>query len=260
MSSPKFRKVYCGNCGKNGHIYKDCMEPITSLGIIGYRIFNNNIKYILIQRKHSYGYVEFIRGKYNLNNINYINQLFQEMSKNEIKNIFSKDFTILWNDIWGNSKIYNDEFKLSLEKFKDIIEIKNKLNLNSKWNCPEWGFPKGRRNINESNKNCAVREFCEETNLKKDDIKLIKDIYPFSEIFVGSNNIRYKHIYYIAEIKTDEVNIDDNNHYQMNEIGKIGWFNIDESKKIFRNYNFEKINILEKLNKFLLNNNLHKLE
>ena len=251
MSSPKFRKVYCGNCGKNGHIYKDCMEPITSLGIIGYKFFNNEIKYILIQRKHSYGFVDFIRGKYDINKINYINQLFQEMSIVEIKNIFSKDFLTLWNDIWGNSKIYNDEYKLSLEKFDEIIEMNDQLNINSKWDCPEWGFPKGRRNINESNKHCAVREFCEETNLKTYDINILNNIYPMSEIFVGSNNIRYKHIYYIAEILEEDIKIDSNNEYQTNEIGKIGWFSTEESRSMFRQYNFEKINILEKLDKQL---------
>jgi 8-oxo-dGTP pyrophosphatase MutT (NUDIX family) len=251
MSSPKFKKVYCGNCGKNGHIYKDCMEPITSLGIIGYKIFDNEIKYILIQRKHSYGYVDFIRGKYDIDNLNYINQLFLEMSTNEIKNIFSKDFSSLWSEIWSNSKIYNDDYKQSLEKFEDIIDMKDELKLNSKWDSPEWGFPKGRRNINESNKNCAIREFCEETNLNKVDITINSDIYPISEIFVGSNNIRYKHIYYVAEVHKDKIEIDSNNDYQTNEIGKIGWFSKDESKNIFRHYNFEKNNILEKLNKIL---------
>jgi ADP-ribose pyrophosphatase YjhB (NUDIX family) len=251
MSSPKFRKIYCGNCGKNGHIYKDCMEPITSLGIIGYRFFNNEIKYILIQRKHSYGYVDFIRGKYNINNIDYINQLFKEMSNVEIHNIFNTEFSYLWNDIWGDSKIYNDEYKASLEKFEEINEIKDNLNLNSEWECPEWGFPKGRRNINESNKNCAIREFCEETNLKNTDIKIKNEIYPISEIFVGSNNIRYKHIYYVAEVLKEDIKIDENNDYQTNEIGKIGWFSFEESKIMFRNYNFEKINILEKLEKNL---------
>ena len=29
--------VYCGNCGKCGHIYRECNEPIISVGIILYR-------------------------------------------------------------------------------------------------------------------------------------------------------------------------------------------------------------------------------
>ena len=31
------KNVYCGNCGKFGHIYKRCTAPITSLGVICYK-------------------------------------------------------------------------------------------------------------------------------------------------------------------------------------------------------------------------------
>ena len=31
----KYRKdTCCSNCGKNGHIYRECVEPITSFGIV----------------------------------------------------------------------------------------------------------------------------------------------------------------------------------------------------------------------------------
>ena len=252
MSIPKnsnFKRIYCGNCGKNGHIYKDCMEPITSLGIIGYKKIDNQLKYLLIQRKHSYGFVDFIRGKYEPDNIEYLNQLFDEMSLIEIKNIFKFDFNYLWNDIWGNIKNKSEEYINSNDKFDEVIKNKNKYNLKSKWNNPEWGFPKGRRNINESNKNCAIREFCEETNLKNNDIIINNNIYPISEIFVGSNNIRYKHIYYVARIIKDNIDFSIKNNYQNNEIGEIGFFSFTESKTMFRNYNFEKVNILKKLEK-----------
>ena len=26
--------IYCGNCGKKGHVYKNCYKPIISLGIL----------------------------------------------------------------------------------------------------------------------------------------------------------------------------------------------------------------------------------
>ena len=32
-------KIYCGNCGRSGHTYKKCTEPVTSVGIIA---FNEN--------------------------------------------------------------------------------------------------------------------------------------------------------------------------------------------------------------------------
>jgi 8-oxo-dGTP pyrophosphatase MutT (NUDIX family) len=43
------------------------------------------------------------------------------------------------------------------------------------WDCPEWGFPKGRRNSYESELNCALREYEEETGYEKRDIAIINN-------------------------------------------------------------------------------------
>ena len=53
------------------------------------------------------------------------------------------------------------------------------------WIEPEWGFPKGRRNFQENDLQCAIREFSEEPILNK--ISIIKNLIPFDEIFTGSN-------------------------------------------------------------------------
>ena len=49
--------IYCGNCGKYGHIYKKCNQPIMSLGIICFKIIDEKIHYLLIKRKCSLNYV-----------------------------------------------------------------------------------------------------------------------------------------------------------------------------------------------------------
>ena len=67
----RYRNVFCGNCGMTGHIYKNCRAPITSCGIIMYKRVNNTFKYLMIQRKDSIGYIEFLRGKYDIDNIDY---------------------------------------------------------------------------------------------------------------------------------------------------------------------------------------------
>ena len=58
----------CSNCGKNGHLFQQCKYPITSVGIIGFRKVNEEFEYLMIRRKDTIGYIEFIRGKYPLNN------------------------------------------------------------------------------------------------------------------------------------------------------------------------------------------------
>ena len=43
---------------------------------------------------------------------------------------------------------------------------------NTNWKTPEWGFPKGRRNYQETDIKCAFREFYEETGYDKDSLKI----------------------------------------------------------------------------------------
>jgi len=93
------KEQYCGNCGKEGHIYRRCLSPIMSLGIILYKIDTGKIKYLMVQRRDTLGFVEFMRGKYNLENEKYIYELFKIMTENERLNILSYEFDILMNII-----------------------------------------------------------------------------------------------------------------------------------------------------------------
>ena len=60
----KANYVYCNNCGKTGHIFQNCKKPIISSGIIAFRKIDNQIQYLMICRKDTLGYVDFMRGKY----------------------------------------------------------------------------------------------------------------------------------------------------------------------------------------------------
>jgi ADP-ribose pyrophosphatase YjhB (NUDIX family) len=274
---------FCSNCGKYGHIKKTCREPNISIGIIYVNFdFNNNlvkknlltncydidffnyshisnlnkinkysnkIKFLMICRKHSLNYVEFIRGKYNLNDLNYLYNMLELMTKNEVNDILTKSFDELWNNLWketSNYKIYKDEFNNSKDKFYKFIteeNIKKIKKLNIDYDEPEWGFPKGRRNGLESNLDCALREFKEETNIDIDK-NSISQIIPFSEIFKGSNNNTYKTIYYLGiSDNYNELEIDINN----NEVSKIEWLSYNETLEKIRPYYFTKKNIISKI-------------
>ena len=113
-----FNKNYniCNNCGKNGHIYNNCKNPITSYGIISIRK-QKQFEFLMICRKDSLGYVEFLRGKYPLYNKSYIQTLIDEMTVEEKKRILILDFDTLWKKLW------NDELGLQY-----IIEKKNAIN------------------------------------------------------------------------------------------------------------------------------------
>jgi len=279
----KNKIIICNNCGKKGHVYKFCDEPKISLGIICYRLLNNDIQFLMIQRKDTYSYVEFIRGIYSLNNIDYLKKIIENMTKIEILKIMNYNFDSLWDDFWCikkidinylicNSSSINDTYKInknrkrsnkskiefdkSKEKFNQLkqLNILNQIiNTNSpKWDTPEWGFPKGRRNIKESDENCAIREFKEETNLKENNFIIRKDIVPFIEIYNGSNNLKYKHIYFIAEIsknneKCNDIYSNNRNLNQSIEISDINWFSYNDALNKIRPYHYRKCQILTRL-------------
>lgn len=282
--------VFCANCGGYGHVYKTCNHPIISYGIICYKLFydqhTNSIypRYLMVQRKDSLCYVEFIRGKYSLNNKAYIMKLFSNMTGKERSKIYSSSFDSLWNEMWcrGNSKDehntrnFNKECKESNEKFDRLKEgyaiksedgntsyINMEMLLNSTepiYSETEWGFPKGRRNINEDDVSCAIREFREETGIAIKDIRINKDIKPLEEVFTGSNNIRYKHVYYIARYYNTQYTskqsrpqlYDPDNCVQTKEVKDVQWFTYQEAQDRIRCCNIERKELFKRLNQMII--------
>ena len=257
---------YCNNCGKIGHLYHQCKMPITSIGIIVYRIKDEKIiEYLMIRRKDTLGYIDFMRGKYSVYNKDYIINMLKQMTNQEKENIKTMSFDALWKCIWGNEHIsnqYKSEELTSREKFNllkkgilnkndfysidTLIEYSNSFQL---WDEPEWGFPKGRRNYQEKDYECAIREFYEETGFKNNKLKNIQNILPFEEIFTGSNYKSYKHKYYLNFMNySDTTNMD---NYEKSEVSKMEWKKFDECIESIRPYNLEKIKLITNINTML---------
>ena len=76
--------VKCRNCGNFGHKLKNCKFPRLSYGII---LFNDKNEIVMIEKRDSISYIEFIRGKYTTDNIEYIQLLIDRMSVLEKKKI-----------------------------------------------------------------------------------------------------------------------------------------------------------------------------
>ena len=111
----------------------------------------------------------------------------------------------------------------------------------------EWEIPKGRRKGIENNKDCAIREFKEETNILINCYKLINNIIPLIEEYKGINNVRYKHIYYIGEINEKmNLKVDMDNRDQYTEIKDIQWFDETECLERIRSYQSAKKKVIVK--------------
>lgn len=254
---------FCNNCGKIGHLFHQCKIPITSIGLITIRKNIDKIEILLICRKDSLSFVDFMRGKYNLEDLEYIKNIFNKMTKKEKDLIKTNDFEYLWQYLWGYNSVnqYKNEEKLSKLKFnklKNGYYINNKIvalnniieNCNNEFIDPEWGFPKGRRNYQERDIMCGLREFEEETGYLKSKIMIINNLMPLEEIFTSFNFKSYKHKYFIGYINDLS---EPSKLYQDYEISKIKWVDINEAVNYIRNYNIEKKNIIIQLNNLLKN-------
>lgn len=291
----KKKTFCCVNCGKEGHIYKQCTEPITSFGIIAIKrnvdadsssdrydrydrykcskhechtpddtvgilhesreqIESDKIVYLMVQRKDTMGFIDFVRGKYPeddpVEQERVLSTYLEEMTCEERLKLSQETFQDLWDILWINklSMLYINEYVEAKRKFEKLEVSKLLESTECKWTEQEYGFPKGRKNMYESNLECAKREFKEESGYTSDQFRIISD-KPWEEIFVGTNGITYRHVYYIAEIASHvthpKIPLDDVK--LAGEISNIGWFTYDQCMKLIRPYDQAKKDLLTKI-------------
>ena len=333
--------LFCMNCGKNNHGYNQCQEPLSSYGIICfYRKSDSGVatgtasseqyQVVMVRRKHTMNYVEFLRGKYDVNNAEYLVELFSGMTRTEIEFITQNpSFEVLRRDLGMDNnwkRAYKAEYDNSELKFNYIlnlgilaniiravnyiwdtafplvgntelepitkfwgvelsaggevvnwgarlIELRNRFNpirtdgtRGELHEEPEWGIPKGRRDNKETDLQCAIREFQEETQLADNTITIYKNIMPLEEVYVGNNGIKYRHIYFIGELTQEirpsyasvvescsQIGID--GFIANREISGIQLFNQSAALSILRDHYVEKKKILQKA--FYIINNVN---
>jgi len=279
----------CNNCGKQGHQFHQCKLPITSYGIIAFRIKDpawtlsiglstnsgkshngidslaQNVEFLLIKRKDSLRFVDFIRGKYTISDETYLKQLLSNMTISERELLRTSTFDDLWKHVWGAISVrnYKNDYENSYEKFQAItVATEDKPSILHRlldstttiWTEPEWGFPKGRRNPRESDEECSIREFEEETGILRNQFKIIKNIEPLIESFYGDNGVNYCHKYLLAQMHPSiEFSSIDANPHMIREIGDIQWLSIDNALRNIRSENVEKREILLRVSGVLRN-------
>jgi 8-oxo-dGTP pyrophosphatase MutT (NUDIX family) len=215
----------------------------------------------MIRRKDSYGYIDFIRGKYTIQNTVQIQKMIDQMSNEEKERIQTHNFEFLWKMMWGENNYvqYRSEESASSKKF-DSLKSGTLINGNvytlehftkessTNWSETEWEFPKGRRNFQEKDLECALREFEEETGISSNSISVIENVLPFEEIYIGSNLKSYKHKYYLAHMNDSSEIL---SNFQKTEVSKIEWKTVKECASSIRPYNLEKIKMVKNISSIL---------
>jgi 8-oxo-dGTP pyrophosphatase MutT (NUDIX family) len=207
------------------------------------------VSVLMVRRKDSMAYMEFIRGKYDMNNLDFIKRLISNMTIQEQKAISTEDFDTLWTKLWGQGRdTHSIEYETSKSQYEKLDRKSIVESVPSTFTEPEWGFPKGRRMKGETDLECGVREFWEETNIPAESYEVIPNLC-FTEIFTGTNDVKYKHIYYVALLKNSTL-INKNSkltYLQRKEISAMSWKTLRECKNITRPHYSERKQIIAEL-------------
>jgi 8-oxo-dGTP pyrophosphatase MutT (NUDIX family) len=236
----------------------------------------------MIRRKDTLGYIDFMRGKYSIFNRPYITNMLNQMTVEEKTRMRSGDFGLLWQAIWGKPlpaaaaaaaapvSQYRSEELTSRDKYNLLFSgvfhssdperkfWSEKYTLNDLidasdpgWEEPEWGFPKGRRNPQEKDYECAMREFTEETGISAyRHLHNVQNLMPYEEIFTGSNYKSYKHKYYVMFLNQDQYNVP-LDQFESSEVSLMAWKTLDQARQCIRPYNLEKLRVLDHVERTL---------
>ena len=248
------QELICNNCGKYGHLFYICKIPITSIGVIAFRRIEHEIQYLMIRRKDTLGYIDFMRGKFDLKQKQYIMNMILQMTKTEKNNLLQK-YTMVKEKKGTIPHIRERILELingytnELGEFYDLQSLIVESRLYSDWDEPEWGFPKGRRNPQENDYDCAVREFSEETGYSTNVLTNVRNIVPLEETFTGSNYNSYRHKYYLMNISYE--NSIAAHKFQKSEVSGMGWWPLSTCLEKIRPYNLEKIQVIKNIDECL---------
>lgn len=268
----KKKDIQCLNCGGYGHTSKFCNCPTTSFGVICFKYISNKLHYVMIQRKDTLSYVEFVRGNYNIQHKTYIIYLFQHMTNSEREYLLTNDFDTVWNNLWVDNHRYNSFYKSTKEKFnllKSGYYIKNvkdgtkilfsmdyiKDNYPSLIPEQEWEFPKGRRKIGEKDFQCAIREFSEESGIRSNELLFADTNKYFEEVYLSTNKSRYRTIYYVAKFSgkhTNRVLFNAHDSNQIKEVRDVQWFSIEDVTKKLKSRSPEKGEMFKLVNDYIV--------
>jgi 8-oxo-dGTP pyrophosphatase MutT (NUDIX family) len=219
-----------------------------SLGIILCKIntITNQPEVLLVHKRYTYAYSMFVHGKYSRPNIwpkssmQFIINLLNQMTLEELLEIWSLNFKQMWYRIWLNN-IEDEFYKRKYNKFfmsfikndtgdqlkKYILSVRNYSSLN-------WEVPKGRPiDFQEKNLHCAIREIKEETGLNKTDYTILPNVKRY--VNYVSLGTRYICTYYIAIvnhcIKYYNTSVF-KDMKKFNEVSETKWFDINKIRLI----------------------------
>lgn len=236
-------------------------KNITTKKSIGVVLFNKSLnKILMIQKKVTYAFIDFIFGNYckNPTSLNTtLLKLFSNITLQEKSILLSLQFDYIWYSMFATTEPCKNYY-VAMNHYNKFIndggKLLKQLVLSTPYaQSPNWEPPKGRRKKNEPNIICAIREFEEETNIDSDNYNILPN-YKINYIFI-ENNIQYNIVYYVAtmkENKSTSLSLTELN--KLKEINDIRWVPLCHLDS-YTMFEFIKLKII-KISKLLKSNKL----
>ena len=126
---------------------------------------------LLVCKRYTYAYNLFVHAKYSSGDNAALMALFNGMTIDEKLDILSLNFSQIWYRIWFNGNM-SQSYYVAKNKFETTFLLDNGTRLrrliHRSTNAQRiWEIPKGRKNRNESDLHCAIREFSEESGMER---------------------------------------------------------------------------------------------
>jgi len=246
-------------------------KPTFGIALCRYNIDRNKQSEILmIKKRYTYQYFNFVYGKYRKNDDLYLQYLFDNMTVGEKIEIMSMNFSKMWYRIFLIDYVTNYNISSNFSVTDHMIKYNSKMYIkkkskfetyfltnmtklqsfikNSTNNEIMWEIPKGHMEINKQKTNelpldCAKREFEEETNISDKEYKILWDVEPISVNHVD-DDIKFTSSYFIA-IQNNTSNIQPvismSSYHQLIEIENIKWVSIQDIQLLGLNKKYTNI-------------------
>lgn len=213
----------------------------TSYGLVVYTYDQDqNVRLLMTQRRDTFSYECLLRGMYT---DNILEEYVSNLTEDERERLTTLSFDLLWKDLWVSPK--RRLYRLEYNKAKQIFESNRSLIVDLIRKIPAtgkdiWEFPKGRLFSEESTYQCALREFEEETMIRKSMVTIVKRAGYVEDNYQGTDHRTYRSIYYIGYIENGTqypFQYQDCPHhvrkpYISDEVMDMKWVTIDEALEL----------------------------
>lgn len=171
-----------------------------SFGIACCKPTENGVQLLMIKKRFTYAYFDFIFGKYDSKDIRGLKELFGRMTYWEKMLIMEGDFNAMWNRLMNTNKNtrlvprsdIESCYPAKKQRFENLFRsdqrrLREALN-NTPIADPIWELPKGHPIKGERPIDTAIREFKEETGGTLADYDILYDCRPIVQTYKNGKN------------------------------------------------------------------------